>query len=137
MGLVSVMLSLHPPRAREARFTMKTLSLSSILCLLSSIANVLAGGVNVTTDGKIQRCTVTANGNHHDDVPHIMQAFKTCGTDGVVVFPEDQTYWIATKAQSYLEQCGDRMERALAGRAIQPTAAFTTLKNPLTPVQVL
>lgn len=76
---------------------MKTLSLSSILCLLSSIANVLAGGVNVTTDGKIQRCTVTANGNRNDDVPHIMQAFKTCGSDGVVVFPEDQTYWIATK----------------------------------------
>jgi galacturan 1,4-alpha-galacturonidase len=81
---------------------MKAVSVSSTLCILSSITNVLAGGVNVTSDGKIQRCTVTANGNHHDDVPHIMQAFKTCGTDGVVVFPEDQTYWIATKLNPIL-----------------------------------
>jgi galacturan 1,4-alpha-galacturonidase len=81
---------------------MKTFRLSSVLCLLYSITNVLAGGVNVTTDGKIQTCTVTANGNQKDDVPHIMQAFKTCGVNGIIVFPEDQTYWIATKLNPVL-----------------------------------
>ena len=81
---------------------MKLTRLSSILCVLYPITGVLAGGVNVTTDGKIQTCTVFANGNQKDDVPHITQAFKTCGTDGIVVFPEDQTYWIATKLNPIL-----------------------------------
>ena len=76
---------------------MEVTRVSLLFSVLCSIANVLAGGVNVTTDGPIPTCTVTANGNQKDDVPHIMQAFETCGVNGIVVFPEDQTYWIATK----------------------------------------
>jgi galacturan 1,4-alpha-galacturonidase len=81
---------------------MKVPTLYAILGALCSITHVLGGGVNVTTEDKIQTCTVFANGNHKDDVPHIMQAFKTCGTDGIVVFPEDQTYWIATRLNPVL-----------------------------------
>lgn len=81
---------------------MKFLALSSAFCALYSVTSVLAGGVNVTVDGQIQTCTVYANGEQKDDVPHIMQAFNTCGVNGIVIFPEDQTYWIATKLNPIL-----------------------------------
>jgi hypothetical protein len=49
-------------------------------------------------DGAGQKiCTVTAKGQQQDDVPQIVQAFKDCGDGGMIVFPENQTYWIATK----------------------------------------
>jgi len=70
--------------------------------MICSVTNVFAGGVNVTTDGKIQVCTVHANGNEQDDVPNILKAFTTCGSDSTVVFPEDQTYWIGTKLNPIL-----------------------------------
>ncbi len=42
-------------------------------------------------------CTVQALGNERDDSPQILAAFEECNNGGTVVFPEDQTYWIATK----------------------------------------
>ncbi|RDW88212.1 putative extracellular exo-polygalacturonase [Coleophoma cylindrospora] len=45
--------------------------------------------------GKV--CTVHAHGNYTDDTPQILAAFKACNHGGVVVFPEGQDYWIATK----------------------------------------
>lgn len=42
-------------------------------------------------------CTVTPKGNHQNDVPQILAAFQECGHGGKIVFPEGQTYWIATK----------------------------------------
>ncbi|EPS27745.1 putative rhamnogalacturonan alpha-L-rhamnopyranohydrolase [Penicillium oxalicum 114-2] len=42
-------------------------------------------------------CTVTARGHQKDDVPNILKAFEACGHGGTVVFPEDQTYWIASR----------------------------------------
>ncbi|GLI78041.1 hypothetical protein PoHVEF18_006339 [Penicillium ochrochloron] len=42
-------------------------------------------------------CIVKANGHQKDDVPDILKAFKECGHGGTVIFPEDQSYWIATR----------------------------------------
>ncbi|TVY86750.1 putative galacturan 1,4-alpha-galacturonidase C [Lachnellula willkommii] len=42
-------------------------------------------------------CTVQALGNQVDDTPHILKAFEECNNGGIVVFPEDQNYWIGTK----------------------------------------
>jgi hypothetical protein len=42
-------------------------------------------------------CTVKANGHQKDDVPNILKAFRRCGKGGTIVFPEDQSYWIATR----------------------------------------
>lgn len=47
-------------------------------------------------------CTVLANGHQRDDTPDIMDAFDRCGNGGIVVFPEDQNYWIATKLNPIL-----------------------------------
>lgn len=41
-------------------------------------------------------CIVKANGHQKDDAPDILRAFKDCGHGGTVIFPEDQSYWIAT-----------------------------------------
>lgn len=67
-----------------------SLALSLGLALSSTAhAGVTKTGSNV--------CTVTANGNHNDDVPNILEAFHECGNGGKVIFPEDQSYWIATR----------------------------------------
>lgn len=76
---------------------MKATTLYAVLGALCSLTNALAGNVTVTSDGKIPVCTVYANGKQQDDVPNIVKAFNTCGSGGTVIFPEDQTYWIATK----------------------------------------
>ena len=69
--------------------------LSSVLSLLA--VRAVAGGVGVTEVNGRPECTVTANGNQTDDVPNILDAFAKCGHGGNVIFPEDQSYWIATK----------------------------------------
>lgn len=67
------------------------------------VAGALAqGGVVVTTNGTNNICTVTANGGNVDDVPNILSAFSTCGTNAKVVFPATQSYWIATKLNPIL-----------------------------------
>ena len=42
-------------------------------------------------------CTVQANGGQKDDVPNIVQAFEECGNGGTIVFPANQSYWIAQR----------------------------------------
>ena len=76
---------------------MKSFTLLSIVGTLCSLGTVLAGNVTVTSDGTVKVCTVYANGKEQDDVPNIKKAFTTCNSGGTVIFPEDQTYWIATK----------------------------------------
>lgn len=48
-------------------------------------------------------CTVKANGNQIDDVPNILKAFHTCGNGGKIIFPEGQSYWIATRLNPILK----------------------------------
>lgn len=42
-------------------------------------------------------CTLTPNGDNKDDVPQILEAFEACNNGGTVVFPENATFYIATK----------------------------------------
>ncbi|OCT51954.1 putative galacturan 1,4-alpha-galacturonidase C [Cladophialophora carrionii] len=66
-----------------------------VACFLPTAARALGPR---SPDASGQRvCTVTAKGQQHDDVPQTVQAFEDCGNGGTIVFPEDQTYWIATK----------------------------------------
>jgi len=44
-----------------------------------------------------KRCTVTPLGGRKDDVPQILKAFDECNNGGTVVFPEGQTFNIATR----------------------------------------
>lgn len=71
---------------------MQLLGISLALCTgLLSTANaaVLKTGSNV--------CTVKANGHQKDDVPNILKAFHECGNGGTIIFPRDQSYWIASR----------------------------------------
>jgi galacturan 1,4-alpha-galacturonidase len=47
-------------------------------------------------------CTVQALGHQRDDTPQILKAFEDCNNGGTVVFPEDQSYYIATKLNPVL-----------------------------------
>lgn len=42
-------------------------------------------------------CTLIPNGDYKDDVPQILEAFENCNNGGTVVFPENSTFYIATK----------------------------------------
>lgn len=47
-------------------------------------------------------CTVTPLGNHQDDVPQLLDAFAQCNHGGTVVFPENSTFYIATRLNPVL-----------------------------------
>ncbi|KAK0637297.1 glycoside hydrolase family 28 protein [Bombardia bombarda] len=47
-------------------------------------------------------CTVQPLGSGHDDVPQILKAFDECNNGGTVVFPQGQTFYIATKLNPVL-----------------------------------
>jgi galacturan 1,4-alpha-galacturonidase len=67
-----------------------------VVSLLSS--GVSAGQLDVTVDGASNKvCTVTAAGNRKDDTGTILNAFKECNDGGRIVFPKNQTYWIAQR----------------------------------------
>lgn len=42
-------------------------------------------------------CTLIPIGNKQDDVPQILEAFEACNNGGTVVFPENSTFYIATR----------------------------------------
>lgn len=68
---------------------------------LAAISTSGALSVNIGDHGG-NACTVKANGHQKDDVPNIMKAFKRCGSGGTIIFPEDQSYWIASKLNPIL-----------------------------------
>lgn len=47
-------------------------------------------------------CTVTPLGDDQDDVPQILDAFEECNGGGTVIFPEDATFYIATRLKPVL-----------------------------------
>ncbi|KAH8692757.1 putative extracellular exo-polygalacturonase [Talaromyces proteolyticus] len=61
---------------------------------LSCVSAVFANSAIVQHDNI---CTVKALGNKRNDVPNILEAFRRCGNNGRIVFPEDQNYWIASR----------------------------------------
>lgn len=71
----------------------------SVLTLLSLWLAPTAAALNVPHNNV---CTVEANGHQRDDVPNIMAAFRRCGSGGTVIFPKDQSYWIASRLNPIL-----------------------------------
>lgn len=72
--------------------------LSDISSLALSLGLALSNAAHAAVIKTSQNvCTVRANGNHKDDVPNILRAFHQCGNGGKIIFPEDQSYWIATR----------------------------------------
>ncbi|KAF3767566.1 family 28 glycoside hydrolase [Cryphonectria parasitica EP155] len=47
-------------------------------------------------------CTLTPLGSGQDDVPQILTAFEDCNNGGTVVFPENATFYIATRLNPVL-----------------------------------
>jgi hypothetical protein len=56
-----------------------------------------SNAVRVAAQNGRKVCTVLANGQSKDDVPNILKAFDECGTGGTIIFPEEQSYWIAQR----------------------------------------
>ena len=75
---------------------------ATFLILIVFAGYAFGGGISHTTVDGRSTCTVIANGAQQDDTPNIIQAFNDCGNNGHVIFPENQTYWIATKLSPYV-----------------------------------
>ncbi|KAJ5539026.1 hypothetical protein N7513_007358 [Penicillium frequentans] len=76
---------------------MHLLELSSVLTIGLALLTLVNA---VPTTGNV--CTVKARGHQKDDVENILQAFEKCDNGGTVIFPEDQSYWIATRLNPVL-----------------------------------
>ncbi|KAL2280463.1 hypothetical protein FJTKL_12455 [Diaporthe vaccinii] len=82
---------------------MMCLSSTVLLSLLGLSSGILAAGDfapiasprSPADSGKT--CTLIPNGDNEDDVPQILEAFEACNNGGTVVFPENATFYIATK----------------------------------------
>lgn len=68
-----------------------------LLAWISFLLGLLAVGHAGKVEKNENVCTVKANGGQQDDVPNLLEAFEQCGNGGTIIFPEDQTYWIATR----------------------------------------
>lgn len=75
---------------------------------------------------RTKTCTVKANGDKKDDVPNILEAFQKCGNGGKIVFPESESYWIATKLNPVLENV------EIEWRGEWTVCGFSNLKSALT-----
>lgn len=63
----------------------------------------LAASLSVPqTNQSHKTCTVKPLGNHKNDVPNILNAFAECGHSGTIVFPENETYWIAERLNPHV-----------------------------------
>ena len=79
-----------------------------LLSILGLSSGILAAGAfapvsiprSPASSGKT--CTLIPIGNNEDDVPQIVEAFEACNNGGTVVFPENSTFYIATKLNSVI-----------------------------------
>lgn len=91
------------PKSPTTTAIMMRQTAAILLGLLGLSSGVLAEGAfapvsiprNPADSGKT--CTLNPIGNDEDDVPQILEAFEACNNGGTVVFPEDSTFYIATK----------------------------------------
>ncbi|KAH8657944.1 putative extracellular exo-polygalacturonase [Xylariales sp. PMI_506] len=68
-----------------------------VLAALGGFGVLVGAQVQLEVHRGVPYCTVTANGDNIDDVPHILEAFDSCGAGGVINFPTDQNYWIGQR----------------------------------------
>ncbi|KAL4875412.1 pectin lyase fold/virulence factor [Aspergillus karnatakaensis] len=81
--------------------------LSHLLALSTSLALATANLEVRTTPGHgnspgHRTCTVKARGNHKNDVPNILKAFKKCNHGGKIIFPEGEEYYIAERLNPHV-----------------------------------
>lgn len=92
------------PHSRVSSTIANMMCLSSIVLLrLCLSSGVLAAGAFApmvpprSPAGSGKTCTLVPNGDNQDDVPQILEAFESCNNGGTVVFPENSTFYVATK----------------------------------------
>ncbi|KAL4813744.1 pectin lyase fold/virulence factor [Aspergillus spinulosporus] len=71
-------------------------ALLSLIPLSTASLDVLSGHGHKT-------CIVHPLGAYQNDVPNILTAFKRCGHGGKIVFPENETYWIAERLNPHVK----------------------------------
>lgn len=68
-----------------------------------SFASLTAASLQVLSNHGHPICIVNALGQQQNDVPNILHAFHKCGHSGTIVFPENETYWIAERLNPHVQ----------------------------------
>lgn len=76
------------------------LGLATSLAPASALASSLPAPRSPASSG--HNCTVVPLGDEQDDVPQILAAFEECDDGGTVIFPEGETFYIATRLNPVL-----------------------------------
>lgn len=67
---------------------------------LLSLIPLSAASLDVLSGHDYKTCIVHPLGAHQNDVPYILNAFERCGHGGRIIFPENETFWIAERLNS-------------------------------------
>ncbi|KAL4913088.1 pectin lyase fold/virulence factor [Aspergillus aurantiobrunneus] len=70
---------------------------------LLSLITLTTATLEVLSTNNRPTCIVKPLGQHQNDVPTILAAFKQCGHSGTIIFPENETYWIAERLNPHVE----------------------------------
>ncbi|KAL4984877.1 pectin lyase fold/virulence factor [Aspergillus falconensis] len=69
----------------------------SRIFLKFQLAPIATASLEVLSSHGHKTCIVHPLGSHQNDVPNILTAFERCGHGGKIIFPENETYWIAER----------------------------------------
>ncbi|KAL6230511.1 hypothetical protein BDW75DRAFT_234339 [Aspergillus navahoensis] len=66
-----------------------------------ALASIVAASLDVLSGHGHKTCIVHPLGAYQNDVPNILTAFGRCGHGGKIIFPENETYWIAERLNAH------------------------------------
>lgn len=68
-----------------------------------SFASLAAASLQIISDHGRPICIVKPLGQQQNDAPNILHAFRKCGHSGTIIFPENETYWIAERLNPHVQ----------------------------------
>ncbi|KAL4900091.1 hypothetical protein BDW74DRAFT_188660 [Aspergillus multicolor] len=67
-----------------------------------SLASLATASLEISSNDGQKTCTVYSLGPQQNDVPNILSAFEHCNNGGKIVFPQNETYWIAERLNPHV-----------------------------------
>ncbi|BCS17534.1 uncharacterized protein APUU_10362S [Aspergillus puulaauensis] len=68
-----------------------------------SFASLAVASLQIVSNNGRPICIVKPLGQQQSDVPNILHAFRKCGHSGTIIFPENETYWIAERLNPHVQ----------------------------------
>lgn len=101
----------------------------------------MAGQIVQSVANGRNQCVVWPRGCGKDDVPNLLKAFNMCNHGGTVVFPENATFWIATRINPILsdvriEWLGEWLVSSMCSACLTHSHPHQTHQHAFTPTSL-